>query len=304
MSTSSGRRTAGLEWGIAALLIATAAGAQVPAAPPSATPQPAPAAGIFNQATFPDRQRPPGDPAVIARGQALFGINCKACHGGDLRGGDLGGPNLLRSQLVLGDQNGEAIIPVIQKGRPPANGGPPMPAFPLPRADDEAITEYIHSVLAKKANQGGPPPEREKPLNILVGNAARGRAYFAAHCAECHSIEGDLKGIASRASSIMNLQDSWVAGRRPGPSAAAVPPTQVKVMLADGSTVAGTLRHIDDFNVSLATAQGRYLSITRQGAEGARSVQVQDPLAVHRQLLTQYTDQDMHDVTAYLATLK
>lgn len=151
---------------------------------------------------------------MIARGQALFGINCKACHGSDLRGGDLGGPNLLRSQLVLGDQNGEAIVPVIQKGRPPANGGPPMPAFPLPRADDEAIAEYIHSVLAKKANQGGPPPEPEKPLDILVGNPARGRRYFAAHCASCHSVDADLKGIASRATSPMNLQDSWVAGRK------------------------------------------------------------------------------------------
>ena len=135
---------------------------------------------------------------MIARGQALFGINCKACHGGDLRGGDLGGPNLLRSQLVLGDQNGEAIIPVVQKGRPPAQGGgPPMPAFPLPLSDIQAIAEYIHSVASRKANQGGPPPEPEKPLNILVGNPGRGRAYFVAHCDRCHAVDGDLKGIAT-----------------------------------------------------------------------------------------------------------
>src|SRR5580700_1555827 len=162
MRISAGRACASLTLGIAALLFAMAdvppAMGQVPA-PAGAAAPPAPA-GIFGQATFPNKQRPPGDPAVIARGGALYGINCKACHGGDLRGGDLGGPNLLRSQLVLGDQAGEAIIPVIQKGRPPAQGGgPPMPAFALPVADVQAIAEFIHSVAGTKANQGGPPPE-------------------------------------------------------------------------------------------------------------------------------------------------
>jgi cytochrome c oxidase cbb3-type subunit III len=311
MADTSGWRRAGLAWGVAALL-ATAATTVLGQAPPQASlaaprsATPAGPAGIFGQATFPDKQRPPGDPAVIARGQALFGINCKACHGGDLRGGDLGGPNLLRSQLVLGDRNGEAIIPVVQKGRPPAQGGgPPMPAFPLPLADIQAIAEYIHSVVAKKANQGGPPPEPEKPLNILVGDPQRGQQYFAAHCRGCHAVDGDLKGIASRVSNPANLQDSWVAGRRPGPAVpGGGPKTEVKVTLPDGSTVQGTLKRIDDFNVSLTTAQGQYRSFTRQGAQGARAVELNDPLQWHRQMLTQYTDQNMHDVTAYLATLR
>jgi cytochrome c oxidase cbb3-type subunit III len=296
------RLRAFVAFSIAALLLATD---EVPMAlgqarPPVATP------GIFGQATFPNKQRPPGDPAVIARGEALFGINCKACHGGDLRGGDLGGPNLLRSQLVLGDQAGEAIIPVVLKGRPPSQGGPPMPAFPLPLADVQAISEYIHSVASKKANQGGPPPGSEKPLNILVGDPSRGQQYFAAHCQSCHSAEGDLKGIARRVSNPGNLQDSWVAGRRPGPAlpGASAPRSQVRVTLNNGTSVQGTLKHIDDFMVSLTTAQGEYLSFTRFGSQAVRAVEVRDPLQQHRALLTQYTDEDMHDVTAYLATLK
>jgi cytochrome c oxidase cbb3-type subunit 3 len=291
--------------GIAALVLATSgmpvamgqAGgrAAAPASP-----------GIFAQATFPDKQRPPGDPAVIARGQALFGINCKSCHGSDLRGGDLGGPNLLRSALVLGDRNGEAIIPVVQKGRPPSQGGPPMPAFPLVLTDVQAIVEYIHSVEAKKQNQGGPPPVAEQPLNIVVGDPARGQRYFAAHCQNCHSAEGDLKGIATRVSNPATLQDSWVAGRAAAAAVrtAAAARTQVKVTLNTGATVQGTLKRVDDFTVSLTTAEGQYLSFTRQGPQGVRAVDIQDPLAQHRQLLTQYTDQAMHDVTAYLVTLK
>jgi cytochrome c oxidase cbb3-type subunit 3 len=306
MDIGSGWRGASLASGIAALLLgmntmpARAQGAP-PAAPPGGP------AGIFGQATFPGKQRPRGDPAVIARGQALFGINCKACHGSDLRGGDLGGPNLLRSQVVLGDQAGEGIIPVVQKGKPASQGGPPMPAFPLPLTDIQAISEYIHSVVGQKQNQGGPPPEPEKPLNILVGEPRRGQQYFAAHCQTCHSAAGDLNGIATRVPNPASLQDSWVAGRRAGapvPGATPATPIQVRVTLNTGATVQGTLKHLDDFAVSLTTAQGEYLSFTRQGTQAARAVEVQDPLQQHRQLLTQYTDPQMHDVTAYLATLK
>ena len=315
MDYSCGWRCTGLARGIAALLLVaattTAIGQAVaPAAPstgPAAPGGPAAPVGIFGQATFPGKQRAAGDPAVIARGQALFGINCKACHGGDLRGGDLGGPNLLRSQLVLADRAGEAIIPVVQKGRPPSGGGPPMPAFPLALTDIQAISEYIHSVVGTKQNQGGPPPEPEKPLNILVGDPGRGQQYFAAHCQSCHSATGDLQGIATRIPVPATLQDSWVAGRRAGsrgPGAPAVPRTQVLVTLNTGATEQGTLKHIDDFMVSLTTAQGQYLSFTRQGAQAVRTVEVHDPLQAHRQMLTQYTDQDMHDVTAYLVTLK
>src|SRR5215471_9784721 len=78
---------------------------------------------------FPAQQRPPGDPAVIARGKTQYELICAACHGRDLRGGDAGGPNLLRSLLVLGDENGEAIIPVMKNGRPDKT--PPMPPLPL-----------------------------------------------------------------------------------------------------------------------------------------------------------------------------
>ena len=313
MDHSSAGRRIGFAGAIVGLLLAgnvfEAARSQAPvtraiSSGPTAAPAPV---GIFGQATFPGKQRKLGDPAVIARGQALFGINCKACHGGDLRGGDLGGPNLLRSQIVLGDQAGEAIIPVVQKGRPASQGGAPMPAFPLPLTDIQAISEYIHSVVGQKQNQGGPPPEPEKPLNILVGDPGRGQQYFAAHCQNCHTAGGDLKGIATRVSNPATLQDSWVAGRRAGaprPVAAAVASTQVRVTLATGLTVQGILKHIDDFTVSLTTAQGQFLSFTRQGTQAVRDVEVQDPLQQHRRLLPEYTDRDMHDVTAYLATLK
>src|SRR5260221_9355856 len=82
--------------------------------------------------SFPQQQRPLADAATLARGKGLYETACSACHGIDLRGGQQGGPNLLRSQNVLLDKAGELIGPVITGGRPnPPPGMPVMPPFPL-----------------------------------------------------------------------------------------------------------------------------------------------------------------------------
>ena len=113
---------------VAVALAVSTAGQGPPQNPPAQTAPAAPAPPAPQRGrggeTFPAQQRPPGDPAVIARGKALYGVNCTFCHGPDLRGGQLNGPNLLRSQLVLGDQDGELIIPIVrgaraEKGMPP-----------------------------------------------------------------------------------------------------------------------------------------------------------------------------------------
>src|SRR5262245_51639574 len=105
---------------------------------------------------FPAQQRKLADPAVIERGNTLYGINCRLCHGPDLRGGDMGGVNLLRSQVVLNDQDGEKIGQVVLEGRinPPAI----MPPVPLKPEEVKAVAAFIRSVTAKAGRQGGPPP--------------------------------------------------------------------------------------------------------------------------------------------------
>lgn len=257
-------------------------------------------------ATFPAQQRPPGDPAVIARGASLYVIQCRSCHGVDLRGGDMGGPNLLRSPLVLNDQAGEAIAPVVINGRNPA-GGKPMPPLPLPRPDIDAIAEYIHSVVASAQPQGAPPAGSGIELNLLVGNEKRGKRYFDAECTSCHGATSDLAGIATRVPGIEQLQNSWVSGRRAGPPSGDGPrrPAQVTVKFEDGSAVGGTLQRLDDFTVSLVTAEGQYRSYTRRAATPRiTAVELSDLMSGHRRLFTKLSDDDMHDVTAYLATLK
>jgi cytochrome c oxidase cbb3-type subunit 3 len=254
---------------------------------------------------FPQQQRPPGDPAVIARGRGLYGVHCTACHGPDLRGGDQGGPNLLRSEIILTDQKGENILPVVRDGRRGAVGT--MPAFALPGNDILAIAEYLHSVMAQAGRQGR-PPEAETPvqLNVLVGDPVAGQLYFARACSRCHSPTGNLQGIATRAGDARALQNLWVSGGRGGGGGRGGDASDSRVMVTvtmPGSTpVVGQLLRIDDFIVTLVQDDGVRRSFRRAGA--LPTVEISDPLEPHRRLVLELTDRDMHNVTAYLATLK
>jgi len=295
-------------------LLAVQIGAQAPPAgvaqvPPGSSgqqPPGGPGGRGRGAGAFPAQQRPPGDPAAIGRGQQLYGVACRACHGPDLRGGDMGGPNLLRSQLVLNDQDGELILPVVQKGL--SNPGMPvMPPLNIPADDVKAIAAYIHSVAATARGQGAPPAGPPVELNILVGNAAAGKAYYASKCSACHSVTGDLAGIASRVTSPVDLQNLWVAGGRGGrggDSSGGSNRREVRVSVAQpsGGTVEGRLVRIDDFLVVVGLPDGSTRSFRRDG--DVPEVKINDPLEGHKKLLLAYTDKDIHDVTAYLVTLK
>ena len=257
--------------------------------------------------SFPQQQRPLADAATLARGKGLYDISCSACHGVDLRGGQLGGPNLLRSQNVLDDKAGELIGPIIIGGRPNSPAGSPvMPPFPLPDADVKAIAEYLHSVAAQGGRQGRPPEDDiVKPERVLVGDPAAGQTYFAVTCGTCHSAVGDLRGIGSRVADPRELQNCWVSGGGGGGrgrGAAASGRATVKVTPAGGQTVEGRLVRIDDFLVTLIGADGTRRTMPRNGPDP--KVEIDNPGDAHRKLVMTLADKDMHNVTAYLWTVK
>lgn len=284
-----------LVWGgLAAAFIVLA---QTPQTPPAQTP---PAAGRgrggggggFANA-FP--QHAQADPAAIARGKALYGVHCTFCHGSDARGGE-GGPNLLRAQVVLNDQHGELITPIVQNGRPDAG----MPKFDLSAAQISDIAAFLHSFRV-----AGYDASRDRPISILVGDAKAGEAYFKSKCASCHSVSGDMQGIAAKFADPRALQQAWLipsGGRGGRGGGLAIPPTTVTVTLANGRKIEGRLLRIDDFLVTLTDANGNEQSIRRDG--DIPKVEVHDPIEPHRELLRVYSDKDIHDVTAYLVTLK
>lgn len=235
-------------------------------------------------------QRTP-DPAAVARGKAVYDVNCAFCHGEDARGGD-NGPNLIRGDVVLNDQEGETIGKVLATGRL-AEG---MPKFDFTSAQVSDIAAFLHSFRV-----GGYNVTRNRPATIVVGDAKAGEAYFKSKCASCHSAGGDLKGIASRISDARTLQQRWIMPTGGGRGGARTP-TTVTVTLASGQEIEGRLGRIDDFTVTLTEAGGTSRTFARNG--DVPKVEVRDPAAPHRDLLRVYTDKDIHDVTTYLVTLK
>jgi cytochrome c oxidase cbb3-type subunit III len=277
---------------VAAILVflATAlTAAQQPPAPPIGGRGRIGGAGI---GAYPER--PPGDPAAIERGSTIYRTNCAFCHGQDTRGGD-GGPSLLRSALVLADQKGELIAPVIQAGRGT------MPKFALTIDQIADVAAFMHSFKV-----AGYDPARQKPTTILVGNPKAGETYFASRCASCHSATGDLQGWSARFTDERVMQQSWLmpgsmAGRGAPPPARPRTPS-VTVTLRSGETITGELQRVDDFVLAIVLSDGSPRSFRIAG--GQTTFEITDPLRGHRDLLKSYTDADIHNVTAFLATLK
>lgn len=231
--------------------------------------------------------RPPVPEAEIAHGQEVFSANCSFCHGDDARGGSVG-PNLIRNKVVLDDQNGELIGPVVH-GSDQALG---MPKFNLSDSDVQAIAAWLHS--QPLGNRGAPTT-----LDIVTGNAEAGKAYFngAGKCSTCHSVTGDLAGIGSKYPPKI-LQNAIVSGRG---GRSGVEET-VTVTLPSGQTVEGRLNHLDAFIVSLTEKDGTPRSFYINGDEP--KVVVQNPLEAHIAMLRNWKNSDIHDLTAYLLTVK
>jgi cytochrome c oxidase cbb3-type subunit 3 len=257
-------------------------------------------------ATFPAQQRPPGDPVLIAHGKTLYDVDCQRCHGADLRGTTQGGISLLRSQIVLSDQDGELIKPIVE-GSLKSTG---MPAINMTAPDITALATYIHSVVATERGQGAPPAPGVEPPSALVGDAAAGKVFFDAKCVSCHSVSGDLQGYGTKYPDAKTAQNRWVsgggAGRR-GRGAAAVgtpDPRAVTVTVTQpsGESVQGELLLVDDFLVSLTQPDGTVRTFRRDG--NIPKVEIKDPMQGHKTLLDTMKNKDMHDVTAYLETLK
>jgi mono/diheme cytochrome c family protein len=223
------------------------------------------------------------DEAAAIRGRAVYAQHCINCHGSAAKGTERG-PDLIRSVVVLRDRLGNGIGPAIK----------PSASHQATLTSEQVVdlSHFLHQRVESIASNRSP----RVPLNVLTGDLEAGKAYFhgAGTCSTCHAETGDLKGLASRITDPVALQQRWLfptlrRGSR-----------EVEVTVA-GKTMGGALVRLDDFSVSLKDASGADHSFDR--GPGV-TVVVRDPLAAHHALLDRYTDTNMHDLTTYLWTLK
>lgn len=226
----------------------------------------------------------------VRRGAATYASNCSFCHGPTAKGSS-NGPSLIDSSLVRHDNGGNLIGQVLHEGRMDKG----MPSFSS--LDGKKVVDlvaFLHArILATDSRETAGPRSGYELKALLTGDAAAGRAYFngAGECSKCHSARGDLAGVASR------YQPTALEGKILYPRGKA---STAVVTLRDRKTVQGTVAHIDPFYVAIVDGEGRYRSWER----AAVAVKVDDPLSGHLSLLGKYTNKDVHDLFAYLETLK
>jgi cytochrome c oxidase cbb3-type subunit 3 len=240
-------------------------------------------------------QRPPqpadSDAAAAEQGHALFKSSCGFCHGNDATGSRA--PDLVRSTIVNHDNKGDLLAPMIRNGRPDKG----MPSFSTLKDDQLAeIIAFLHSRAEAALHSAGVPGDYPAS-KLLTGNAAAGKTYFngAGGCSGCHSVSKDLAGIATRMSPV-DLQQAMVypAKEEGGPKSTAT------VTFKDGTHYEGTVVHNDEFLIGIMCQDGWYRSWPTSEVD----VKIKDPLQAHRDLMAKYTDADMHNLFAYLETLK
>jgi cytochrome c oxidase cbb3-type subunit III len=226
-------------------------------------------------------------PQQVQSGQRIFAAQCGFCHGRDAMGGETG-PDLTRSPLVRDDSTGDRIGAVVRDGR--VDKG--MPGFRLTDNDLKAVIAFIRDQRTKSESPGARRSVAVEDLQS--GNVEAGRLYFtgAGRCASCHSPTGDFAGLAKRLQGLQLLQRMLYPANGRGARAA--------VTLPSGETVRGALAYRDEFTIALTDDTGRYRSWpTRQV-----KFTVDNPLDAHAEQLGKYTDDDMHNVLAYLQTLR
>jgi len=229
----------------------------------------------------------PPSSALVESGGSLFQQNCAFCHGRDAAGGE-SGPDLTRSKLVASDSGGDKIGVVVRQGRPDKG----MPHFDFSDDQMASIVAFLHHQQSQASAKVG--ARRGVDVSDLqTGNVEKGKQYFngAGGCSSCHSPTGDLAGVASR------YQGLALEERMLYPKDAKA---KVTVTLPSGKAVTGILEYHDEFTIGLRDPDGRYQS----WAVDKVKYSIDAPVNAHVELFSKYTDADIHNLMAYLQTLR
>jgi len=221
-------------------------------------------------------------------GAKVYAQNCSFCHGRDTMGGE-SGPDLTRSKLVHDDVNGDKISDVVRQGR---NGDKKMPAFNLSADEMNGLVAFIHRTAIAASKQTG-SRKGVDVADLQTGDLEAGKRYFngAGTCSTCHSPTGDLAGVASRYQGLA-LEERMLYPRRVE--------SKVAVTLPNGQTIAGTLAYHDEFVIGMRDGSGVYHS----WRVGDVKYKIDAPVNAHADLLPKYSDADIHNLMAYIQTLR
>src|SRR6478735_12495835 len=254
------------------------------------------------------------DQAAHDRGRALWASHCIDCHGSQARGSDTG-PNIIRSKTVNFDrtaaQAGSVLGPFLKAGHP-TQSQKPSASF----TDAEVVD--LANFLRQRVNDTMRGSAMFTAGDVLVGNAKAGEAYFNGEggCATCHNATTrNLAGVATRIPEPVDLQQRMLfpggggrgrgaRGAAPAAAGAAQPAPATPTMTItppSGPSITGVPIEESDFYITLRDADGTLHVVRRTPA---LKITRNNPLQAHIDLLDRVSDTQIHDLVAYLETMK
>jgi cytochrome c oxidase cbb3-type subunit III len=235
------------------------------------------------------------DMAQVERGGKTFAAQCASCHGANARGGKTTKTDvdLLRSDLVQLDRGGQQVSEFLKFGRPEKG----MPKFDLPQNDGVDVAIWLHHEITVAVERGV-----YRKLNVFSGDAKAGEAFFngvVGKCNTCHSVTGDLNGLGARCNhDAPTLQLAIIGGSACGTRVGGGDGVTATVTLKSGEQFTGTPGLINDFVVQIRLPNGEDKAWVRDG--GWPQVTRTNRRQAHVDLMTRYTDANIHDLAAYL----
>lgn len=267
--------------------------------------QPAPPQGIQRLAPQPPNGFPP-DATMAQRGDAIFQATCAACHGVQGKGGPGGSPDITLSAIAMAADGGRELREFLQAGRPDRG----MPPFTLSEADAIDLSAKLRSLGFAAAPAAGTSAAAAE--SVVVGDAAAGKAYFNGPVGQCNTCHAVVAGQASPAANLANiatkypnpriLQNTMILNRTFFWTPAYSKDITATVTWRDGRSISGYLSSVSDFKVIVRDEGDQEQTFPRRDGEPA--VTLKDRMQHHLDMLPRYRDADIHDLTAYLVTLK
>jgi cytochrome c oxidase cbb3-type subunit 3 len=290
-----------------ALLCATAAASLAAAAVAQQRAEPVP--GVAAPATRPPEGTAPSGEAA-QKGDQFYLQNCAACHGATGRGGPGGAPDLTASAIAMANDGGRQLAAFLQVGRPERG----MPPRPVNEEEAANLSAKLRALGFAAAPGGAGQGSAQAPAElVLVGDVEAGRAFFNGPVGRCYACHAVQPGVASPASNLSKIGQKYpdpktlqnnmlLPGRRFYWSPSHDKSVTAVVTWKNGRTVKGYLSSVSDFKVIVRDEAGAETTIER--TNGEPRIVLQDRLQHHLDLFRVYRDNQIHDLTAYLATLK